>query len=505
MSEAEVTPQIFSQAISFIKEKTPDEKAQWLAKRLGAEAKKIQPALWELNLPDNFPLNLDRCLLYFPENKSDPKDLFNDIKAMAQTRLRPTVLIGPSSEYQRKLFERTKDRTNKQVAPSGSELTHLLLGPDPEIVLAKIFADQLVLAQISPYQLGGGVNRESVFFGRQQIIADIMNRDPANYLVVAGRQLGKSSLLKALERRYQGEPDITCRYLALSSEVLIPRLASELGLSQGAGLEEIAADAAKKRGRFLFLIDEADKFVRHERETDYDILDGLRRMSEEGNCNFILAGFWELYEHAVLDYQSPLKNFAETIQLGELEEEACKQLAALPMQNMRLEFASPSLINKLIESTGQRANLMAIACHQILSQLKPNQRIIEPDDVERSIYHENTLNALKGWDAMVDDEQACRLDRIVVYATVEKDQFNLAELVSLLNQQGLKPDSNQIDHSLARLQLGFILGRDNAGNYFYRVPLFREMIIKDNPEVRLKVEVDAYKATPIRDVLNLLT
>ena len=493
LSDAEVTRQTFSQAIAFIKEKAPQEKAQCLAKRLGTATKNLKPALWELRLPDNFPLNVDCCLLYFPAADSEPKAVFDDLKAIEQTRMRATVLFGPDSAYQRILRDKTKDRTNKLVAPSGSELTQLLLSPEPEIILAKILADQLTLTQLSPYQLGGGVNRESIFFGRQEIISHIMNRDPANYLVVSGRQLGKSSLLKALERRYLEQPDVTCRYLALSNEVLVPRLAAELGLSHETELEEIAAHMAERKGRFLFLIDEADKFVRLERETDYQILDALRRMSEEGHCHFILAGFWELYEHAVLDYQSPLKNFAEIVQIGELETEACRQLATLPMQNMRLTYAYPDLVDQLLEATGQRANLMAIACDQILKQLKPDQRIIQADDIQRSLYNDKTFNALKGWGTMTDDERACQLDRIVVYATVRKDLFDLAELVEILNQHGLKPDGQMMDHSLKRLELGFVLDRNEEGSYFYRVPLFREMILKENPAVRLNVEIDSFR------------
>src|SRR5262245_66222928 len=117
--------------------------------------------------------------------------------------------------------------------------------------------------------------------------------------------------------------------------------------------------------RFLYLIDEADKFVRHELENAYRTLEALRRMSEEGHCNFILAGFWELYEHAVLDYQSPLKNFAEIIQLGALEADACRALAIKPMQTMRLEYADAALVAQLLDTTGRRANLLAIACHQL--------------------------------------------------------------------------------------------------------------------------------------------
>ena len=337
-------------------------------------------------------------------------------------------MISPSSDYQRQLYDKTKDRTNKWVAPSRSELTNLLLSPTPEMTLANLLASQLTLTQLSPYQLGGGVNREAIFFGRQEIIAHIMNRDPANYLIVSGRQLGKSSLLKALERRYAEQPDVACFYLALSSEVLVPRLASALGLSHRAGLEEIAAYVANMDGRCLFLIDEADKFVRHELENAYRTLEALRRMSEEGHCNFILAGFWELYEQAVLDYRSPLKNFAESIQLGALEADACRALAIKPMQTMRLEYADAALVEQLLDATGQRANLMAIACHEILTQLRPDERVITEEDVHRSLHSEAIFNALKGWDAMTDDQEACQWDRLVVYVNHRQSTVRLCRI-----------------------------------------------------------------------------
>ena len=491
LAEAEVTAQTLSSAVAFVEKKTPEERAQWLADRLGASVEAVQPSLWELHLLDTFPLNLDRCLLSFPSAEAAPMDVYTQFRAIPQTRMRATILIGPDSAYQRKLREKTSDRTNKLVAPRGSELTELLLSPEPDKVLARILADQLTLAQLSPYQLGGGVNRETVFFGRQDIIAHVMNRDPANYLVVSGRQLGKSSLLKALNRRYREHPEVTCHYLALASESLLPRLAGELKLPRDAGLEGIAAHVADSDKRFLFLIDEADKFVRRERETDYPVLDALRRMSEEGHANFILAGFWELYEHAVLDYQSPLKNFAEIIQLGELEAAACRQLAIQPMQNMRLEYADPDLVEQLLQQTGQRANLMAIACHQILFQLKPDQRVIEAEDVRNALSSDKTLNALRGWDAMTDDAETCRMDRIVVYATVERGRVELADLAAIMQDSGLPFDAHQIDRSLARLELGFVLAKDADGHFFYRVPLFREMVLKDDPQVRLKMELGA--------------
>jgi len=67
------------------------------------------------------------------------------------------------------------------------------------------------------------------------------------------------------------------------------------------------------------------------------------------------------------------------------------------MQTLRLEYANPALVDDLLETTGQRANLIALVCHQILTQLQPNQRIIEAGDMHQALYHDKTFNALKGW------------------------------------------------------------------------------------------------------------
>jgi hypothetical protein len=536
LASAEVSRNTFEQAIAFFRELSPEEKARLLAQRLGAnllppgrgkvgmgvetagmvenygsqpppqsspyqgeEVKETSALetpsagkLFELRLPDSFPLNLNRLLLFFPGAATDPLDVLTELKGIPEAAQRVTLLIGPDSEYQRKLWPKTNDRSNNYVTPSGPGLTRLLLSPHADEVLAGILAEQLALSQLSPYQVGGGVNRESVFFGRQEIIAHIMNRDPANYLLVAGRQLGKSSLMKALERRYAERPQVRCFYLSLSNEVLIPRLASLLGLDTSTDLEglvEFLESAKEAQDRhFLFLIDEADKFIAAERARDYPILNGLRRLSEQGRCFFILAGFWELYEHAVLDYQSPLKNFAETIQIGALEEDACRQLATVPMGTMKLAYAAPVLVDDIVKTTGQRANLVAICCHQILSSLPPNQKTIEAGDVHRALHSEKTFDALRGWDQMTLEEAANRLDRIVVYATVNLETFSFEELIRLLQERDVKVETQLLDRSLKRLELAFVLGRE-ANRYFYRVPLFKEMILKGDPAIRLETEL----------------
>src|SRR5215475_11717057 len=202
--------------------------------------------------------------------------------------------------------------------------------------------------------------------------------------------------------------------------------------------------------------------------------------------------------YCVVPTYPPLKNFAESIPLGALEADACRALAIKPMQTMRLEYADAALVEQLLDATGQRANLMAIACHEILTQLRPDERVITEEHVHRSLHSEAIFNALKGWDAMTDDQEACQWDRLVVYGTIDKAPFDFAALAALLHQHGVTPIGSAIEHSLARLELGFVLGRDDQRRYFYRVPLFRELILQDSPQAKLKVEVDNWRLSQIK-------
>jgi hypothetical protein len=454
-----------------------------------------QTRIFSLILPPTFPLNVDRLFLFFPDPIA-AEDAFTHLKNLPQTEGRITLLIGNSSEYQRKLYTTTADRSNKWVAPQGAELTRLLLDPHPEQALATLLAGQLALQQISPYQIGGGVNKESVFFGRRELIAQIINRDPANYLLVGGRQMGKSTLLKALQRRYADNPHVACHYLSLSNEILIPRIASALELPTTKDPETLAEGLEalqRQRGqRFVFLIDEADDFIQHERASNYPILRVFRRLGEQGGCTFILAGFWQLYQHAVLDYQSPIRNFGEVLEVGALEPDACRQLATVPMATMNIHYANTAIVETLLADCGQRANLIAIACQYLVQNLPLQSRVIEAGDIHNALHSRDMEGRFSGW-VIGNTERERQYDRLVVYATIGQDSFSTGEVIQRVQELGLNVDTGELDGTLARLHLAFILGRVD-GRWFYRVPLLVEYLRKDDPAIRLQAEIDRLRS-----------
>ncbi|SEH06048.1 Uncharacterised protein [Candidatus Venteria ishoeyi] len=490
LDSADVSQARLQQAQAFA-QATSAEKAQILAQRLGVRTgsplRTASPEniVYSLKLPADFLLNVDRLLLYFPD--CDVKDAIADLKAIPQAEGRITLIIGADSAYQRALLNSTQDLSNKYVAPQNTQLSNLLLSPNAHQALAAVLAQQLSLKQISPYQIGGGVNKEAVFFGRRELLAQIINRDPANYLLVGGRQMGKSTLLKALERRYADNPQVQCSYHTLSNEVLVPRLAQALRLPKTEDAEVLAA-ALEQRihdtgQRFIFLIDEADRFIAHEQVRGYPILNVFRRLSEQGQCSFMLAGFWQLYQHAVLDYQSPLRNFGEVLEVGALETDACTQLATRPMHSMRLDYANASLVDLLVERCGQRANLIAYACHLLIQSLPAKQRTIAAGDVQRVLDSRDMNKRVEGW-LMGMSEQEQHYERLVAYATITQDSFSTGELLCWLEDKGLAFDAAELERSLSRLELAFVLKRENK-RWFYPVPLFVQTMQEDDPELKL--------------------
>jgi len=309
--------------------------------------------------------------------------------------------------------------------------------------------------------------------------------------MAGGRQVGKSTLLKAIERRYEDSPQVECVYLTLSSEVLVPRLASLLKLKRTDDAEMLATqldDPIRKNGqRFVFLIDEADRFIAQEKSHDYAILNVFRRLSEEGNCTFILAGFWQLYQHAVLDYQSPIRNFGELLSVGELEKFACAELVTQPMKTMNLSYANETLVKHIVDSCGQRANLIAIACQHIVRNLPPQQRVIEAGDVAFALKSDEVRRALSGW-VVGETEHEQAYERMVVYSTINLPSFTTVELLTQAKQHEVAVDTLELDRTLSRLELAFVLGRKD-GRWFYRVPLFVDYIAEDSPELKLQAEL----------------
>lgn len=268
---------------------TASQRLGALALRLGAEYRpssgwSLPGVMGEWLFKGELPVSMDRCLVYLPEPGLADELLLQHLRAQ-QTGL--DVMLVVREEAGEALRDHCADPANLLVLVDGAAQTELLLAARPIEGLLRLLAAQLRVTRISPYQTRGGVVRPGSFFGRAQMLARVLNREPANYLVVGGRQLGKSSLLKAVQRRLQDHPHLACHYVSLRDHRLAPRLALQFGLPAETALEQVVEHlAAQCVGKRLFLlIDEADLFFRDEAQHGYGQLSTLRALSEEGSCS----------------------------------------------------------------------------------------------------------------------------------------------------------------------------------------------------------------------------
>ena len=443
LADVELSTAQLGRAVDAFKGSDSSAPARLLAERLMGSIKpiSIEPLpVFELTLGPDFPLNLLRCMVVLPPRTISSLDAVEHLLRVPELREQNTVVLCSVPEQHKVLADKAKLSPFTVIVPKSGAFTELLIDPDPNAVFARIISHGAKLTTVSPYQTKGGVEKASVFFGRDKILTHILSRDLANYFLVGGRQLGKSSLLKAIEWRLRADTKVACRYVSLSGEEAFEALAHALGIpwngNEAAVLSQMG-DVPPGTTRLL-LLDEVDRFVEADAATGFKTLHRFRNPSETGKCRFILAGFWSLFEEVSLNYQSPIKNFGEVISLGALEPEACRRLATEPMAAMNLSFASADLVDRLVAVTGGRANLIAIACNEILKSLSQEERRIDSSDLDLALDSDAILEALQGWGSLLGPKRAdeTRLDRMIVYATAEKGEFTQKEMLDILEGLG---------------------------------------------------------------------
>ncbi len=444
---------------------------------------------------NNFPLNIpnNEFIIHF----SNEKDYKNIKSFFSGSRI--TILITTRSiEAQNNLYEKTLDKTDKFIAPKAHAVTKLFLNPSTQKVLkllSDIFLKHLRLEDISPYQSAQSIDNPLMFFGREKIMAQIIQREPKNYLVMGARRVGKSSLLKALHRKLKDNPTINSYYFALSEEPLEEKIIKGvLGLNHINTFKELKIYLKKQNKPYIFLIDETDDFIMEDETKKYNILKILREMSEEKYAFFILAGFWQLYK-SKWEQQSPLLNFGDSIEIGELEFNACKELIRKPMQIMHIEFKNERLIEDIVYQLGQKAQLISLMCHilvEIASNTNFDRYYITENDILKAFEDKRLKEELGKWIKLEENEEIQLLIKIIVYSMLPNNTFDLSDIQTFLQKQKIYINYKKIEDALQILELGFILKEENR-IYSFRIPKQRELWLSDNIRLKLDNDIDDFK------------
>jgi len=159
------------------------------------------------------------------------------------------------------------------------------------------------------------------------------------------------------------------------------------------------------------------------------------------------------------------------------------------MVALNLSYASDALVTRILDLTGGRANLIAIICDQMLQGLSLVQRELTEADLERALESRSLRSALEGWGSLTGDPASDRLDRVIVYGLIGREEFELADLLELLTGLGYEAAPEQVKESLTRLELAFIIGC-GRNRFRWQVPLWRERVLAKEPQSMLRRELE---------------
>ncbi len=291
----------------------------------------------------------------------------------------------------------------------------------------------LPFTTLNPYSpFAGGEVPEEVFVGREQERAEIES-PTGSMFVYGGRQLGKSALLRRVERMFMDafHPSPDGRWRARSGRVAIyldlkaasigearepsalwPELAERLVAAQVLPKDALRATlpekvsklisdwlAADDGNRLLLLLDEADNFLTKDSRArrsgsgaEFPNLQRLKELMETSDRRFkaVFAGLHQVQRFHDSS-NTPVAHGGGDILIGPLSTMAACRLVVDPMTALGCEFACEEDVWRLLLFANYQASLVQILCEALVREMSRKELpsgggriVIDAADVEGS-------------------------------------------------------------------------------------------------------------------------
>jgi hypothetical protein len=332
----------------------------------------------------------------------------------------------------------------------------------------------------------------SRFFGRDYEVSRIISNPDTNHAILGIRRIGKTSLLREVERILkEGQDPAHVIYLECSDllsmddyvrEVVrklnpreLPRLHMQKYVFFFPDFLERMSRASKSK--LIFLLDEVDNLVIMQRGS-WELIRMLRASSNKGACQYIIAGFREaMREQYMLD--SPFYNFAQEIRLNEFTRQQAHELIVTPMENLRVRFKNKEeVVQRIFEETAGQPNLIQYYCLILLRHLdQTGQREISPDSLI-DVYADEGFKSHLLNSFMQNTENR---EKALVYAILKHAEnsgikgFSQALIDAALRKGGIALPQDDIDDACSVLTLAGIIHQADQ-KYYFTSPVFTKVL-----------------------------
>jgi hypothetical protein len=404
------------------------------------------------------------------------------------------ALIDGDSRPIREYTDNLQDQA-RVVVIGTAEQDVLLQSRRPTGDLRDILSAQLSISLLAPYETAAPVTG-SRFFGREYEVSRILENPDTNFVILGIRRIGKTSLLREVERRlreHEHEVEthhiiyIDCSDLSSTEEYIrevvrklnpkeLPRLHLQYAFFFPDFLERMSRMYHRK---LIFLLDEIDNLIVLQRSS-WELFRMLRSSSNKGFCQYIMAGFREAMEEKS-SIDSPLFNMVQDVRLNEFKRKQAQDLIVVPMENLGVHFRDKEqVIERIYAETAGHPNLIQYYCTILLRSLdlnKPGQRVIGLDSLI-DVYRDEGFKDHLLTSFMQNTQNR---EKVLVYALLFGQNgsgllsFTQASMDEALQRQGLQLPQSGIDSACGVLKLAGIFdqrGRD----YFFTSPVFTKVL-----------------------------
>ena len=390
-------------------------------------------------------------------------------------------------------FFKHKTSLNYNLVLIGAEeQDRILKSRRPSGELLDLISAQVPISILSPYETRAPVTG-SRFFGREQEIARILSNPDTNHAILGIRRIGKTSLLREIERilmeSEQGArvvylecSDLLCTddYIREVVRKLNPRELPRLHMQKYVFFFPNFLERMSKisKTKIIFLLDEVDNLVIMQRG-DWELFRMLRASSNKGACQYIMAGFREaMREQYILD--SPFYNFAQEIRLNEFTRQQAHELIVTPMENLRVRIRNEEeVVNRIYEETAGHPNLIQYYCLILLRSLdQTGKREIGPESLI-DVYSDEgfTSHLLTSFMQNTENREKALIYAILMANRRLRNQglWSRRDRLACCDRGGILLQQKDIDEACNVLTLAGIIHRKGK-EFYFTSPVFTKVL-----------------------------
>jgi hypothetical protein len=456
---------------------------------LGYEIFAIDLSSWKLRLSSRTPVIwVKRADL----EGTSPQHLLQSLSDVMRERglSRQIALVLMDSDSQ-PLIRYASSPLYNLVVIGAAEQEVIVQSRRPSGELLDLISAQIPLSSLAPYETRAPVTG-SRFFGREYEVTRILGNTDTNHAILGIRRIGKTSLLREIERILKEDRDpehviyLDCSdllstedYIREAVRKLNPRELPRLHLQKYVFFfpDFLERMSRAHKSKLIFLLDEIDNLVIMQRGS-WDLFQMLRASANKGACQYILAGFREaMREQYLLD--SPFYNFAQEIRLSEFTRRQAEDLIATPLENLRVRIKhKEEVVDRIYEETAGHPNLIQYYCLILLKRLdRTGEREISAESLI-DVYADEGFKSHLLTSFMQNTQNR---EKALVYATLlaadesRSRGFSQAFMDACLRKRGIVLPHEDIDDACNVLLLAGVLQRKGK-EYVFTSPVFTKVL-----------------------------